>query len=159
MARSSIEDPLKVFRFRIIIADFVRAGFTDVTGLEVETDVAEYREGGFNETVQKSAALSKFSDMSFKRGQLVGATRDGAGDDFIKWMNQVFLVSRQGNETNYRRDFEIAQYNAGNVEVRRWRVFDAWCKRLKVQGDMNATGNENSIEEMTVTHEGFTLVK
>jgi len=154
MARAAIEDPLKVFRYRIEIDDVSRAGFTEVTGLSRDTDVTEYREGGMNETPQKSAGLSKFPDITLKRGQIVGSTR-GGDDDLINWVNQVHSVSTGGNAAQYRRDFDVVQYNALNQEVRRWRVNNAFPKTFKPMSDMNGTSSENSYEEIVVAYEGF----
>jgi phage tail-like protein len=157
MARASTEDPLKIFRFRVEVDDIVRAGFTEVTGLEKTVDTAEYREGGMNETPQKSAGLSKFSDITLKRGQIIGSSR-GGDDDFIRWMNQVSRVAVMGNSENYRRDLDIVQYNSLNQEVVRWRVSNAFPNRHKPFGDLNGNGSDNSVEELVLAHEGFELV-
>lgn len=156
MPRAAIEDPLKVFRFRIEIDNIQRAGFTDVTGLERETDVVEYREGGFNETPQKSAGLSKFPDLTFKRGQIVGSDR-GGDDDLVEWVEQVHNVASGGNEAQYRRDFDVVQFNALNEEVRRWKVYQAFPRRYKPFSDFNAQSSDNSYEEIVVAHEGWQL--
>lgn len=154
MARAAIEDPIKNFRFRLIVNGFVRAGFSEVSGLERDTDVAEYREGGFNETPQKSAGLTKYADITMKRGLIIGSSRGGE-DDFIEWASQVHQLSTNGNATNYRKDLSIVQYDATNQPVRKWAVRNAFPKRFKAMSDMNATNNDNSIEELTLVHEGF----
>jgi phage tail-like protein len=154
--RASTEDPIKVFRFRIEIDDVVRAGFTECSGLERTTDVAEYREGGMNETAQKSAGLSKFSDIVLKRGQIVNSQRGGDAD-FMEWAREVHDVAVGGNAANYRRTLDIVQFNSLNQEVKRWTVTNAWPSRYKPFSDLNGTSSDNSIEELTLTHEGFDL--
>lgn len=157
MGRASTEDPIKVFRFRVEIDGVVRAGFTECTGLERTTDIAEYREGGMNETPQKSAGLSKFSDIVLKRGQMLGSER-GGDNDFVAWASDVHSVSTMGNSANYRRSLSIVQFNSLNLEVKRWTIYNAWPSRYKPFSDLNGTSSDNSIEELTLAHEGFDLV-
>lgn len=157
MARSSIEDPLKVFRFRVECDGVVRAGFSEVDGLSRETDVAEYREGGQNETPQKSAGLSKFPDVTLRRGQIIGSTR-GGDDDFLEWAQDVHDVAVGGNALQYRRDLDIIQYNSLNVEVRRWRISNAFPRVYTPFTSLNGTSSDNSFETVVLAHEGFEQV-
>lgn len=154
MARATVEDPIKVHRFRLVIDGFVRAGFSEVTGLKSETEVAKYREGGFNTTEQKSAALTNFPDITLKRGQIIGSTR-GGDDDFIDWVKQVFDVAGAGTAANYRKDLDIEQYNSMNQKVRVWRVYNAWPKNHDAFSDLKGEGNDNSMEALVLVHEGY----
>jgi phage tail-like protein len=156
MARTSVEDPLKVFRFIVEIDGMARAGFMEASGLERTTEVAEYREGGDNETMKKSAGLSAFSDITLRRGQIL----DEGQNDFYNWAQEVHNVSSLGgNVRDYRRDIDIVQFERGGVEVKRWRVFECWPNRFKPFGDLNATStSDNSIEELSLVNEGFELV-
>lgn len=154
MARSSVEDPLKNFRFRVEVDGIARAGFSLVEGLQRETEVIEYREGGQNETAQKSAGLSSFPNVTLERGQILQSTR-GGDDDFYNWAQDVHDVAAGGNALQYRRDLDIVQYNSLNVEVRRWTILNAWPTVFKPFSDLNGLGNENSIERLVLAHEGF----
>lgn len=153
-ARASTNDPIKVFRFRVEIDGMIRAGFSECSGLSRTTAVAEYREGGMNDTVQKSAGLTTFGDLTLKRGQILGGDLGGE-DDFKDWCQQVFDVSVSGNAANYRRTFDVVQFNSLNQEVRRWTIFNAWPTGYKATGDLNASSSDNSIEELTIAYEGF----
>lgn len=154
MARGSLEDPLKDFRYRVKVDNFVRAGFTEVTGLDRETEVVKYREGGFNETPQNSAGLTTFPILTLKRGLIVGSSR-GGDDDFLNWSQQVFDVASAGNAINYRRDLDIELYNATNVRARVFRVYNSWPAGFKPFGDLKGQGNDNLIEELRLSHEGW----
>lgn len=158
MARASVEDPIKVFRYQIEIDEFVRAGFSEMSALVKETDVVEYREGGQNETPQKSAGLTKFPDLTFKRGQIFGSLR-GGDNDFYNWAQDVHDVAAGGNAANYRRDIEVVQYNSSNIEVRRWRLSQCWPRSFKASSDLVGLTSENSIEELIITYEGFELIQ
>lgn len=164
MARASVDDPLKVFRFRIVIADFQRGGFTEFTGVKKETDEAEYREGGSNESPQKSAGLSKYANVTMKRGQFVGSSNPQGDDDFVSWVNQVHQVTGVGTATNYRKDFNVEQWsNVGNngagVPVVRWGFREAWPKSETPFSDLNGLTSDNSFETLEVVHEGYTKTK
>ena len=154
MARASIEDPIKVFRFRVVVDGFVRAGFTEVTGFERDTEEAKYREGGFNETVQKSAGLTSFGDITLRRGQIIGSSR-GGDDDFLIWASDVFDVASAGNAANYRKDLDIEQYSAQNLRVRIWRTYNCFPKKFKPFTDLKGDGSDNSVEEMVLANEGW----
>ena len=52
MANSVRNDPYKNFNFRVEIDGIAQAGFSECTGLRVEIDVIEYREGGDSSTVR-----------------------------------------------------------------------------------------------------------
>lgn len=157
MARASIEDPLKVFRFRIVIDGFVRAGFSEVSGFESTTEKASYREGGDNTTKQISAGLTSFGDLTMRRGQIVGSKR-GGDNDFLDWYNQVFDVAATGSAENYRKDFDVEQYSGSNVRARAWRVYEAWPFKLKPFSDLKADASENSLEDIGVVHEGWEVI-
>lgn len=151
MARPTILDPLKAFRFRLVIDGFARLGFSEVNGLEKDTDEVKYREGGMNETERKSAGLSHFGDLTLKRAQVFPGT---GGDDMITWVEQVHSVQK-GNATKYRKDFDIEQQNFAGVTVCTWRVHEAWPKKFKPMSDLKGDSSADSYEEIVITHEGF----
>lgn len=155
MSRSSEEDPLKLFRF-IVEMGGARAGFSECSALESETDVVEYREGGDNTTVKKSPGLTKFSDLTLKRGQVL----DRGQDDFYKWYQAVYAQSGDLDQAeDFRRDIDIVQYNRARNEVLRWRAYNCFPSKFKATGDFNATSNDNSISELTLACEGWELVQ
>lgn len=154
MARAAVEDPLKIFRFRVIIDSFQRAGFTEVNGLDRETESSKYREGGFNETVQQSAGLTTFPDVTLKRGQIVGSSR-GGDLDILNWADDVFDVAAGGNAANYREDITIEQYSATNVLARSWSLYDTWPRKVTPMTDLKGDGNDNSFETLVLANEGW----
>src|SRR6476659_8089864 len=64
--------PLPKFHFQVDWGG-TRLGFTEVSGLEFETEVIEYREGS-SKTYNKSKqpGLTKFSNVTLKRGVVIG---------------------------------------------------------------------------------------
>jgi len=154
MSRTSVEDPLKVFRFVVEINGMAKAGFMECSGLERTSDVTEYREGGDNSTPRKSPGLSKFSDITLKRGQVM----DEGQNDLYNWSQEVFDVESLGVDVrDFRRDVDIVVFERGGLEAIRWRVHNAFPSRFKTP-DMNATSSDDAIEEMVLTYEGFQKV-
>lgn len=158
MARAATEDPLKSFRFNVTIDGFRRAGFSDISGIERDTEQVKYREGGMNETAQKSAGLTNYGDLTLKRGLIIASLR-GGDDDFVEWCKRVHQVSTLGNNIDYRKNLDINQYNALNVKVRIIRVYNAWPTKFKPTTDLNGLQSENLFEELVLANEGWDIIR
>ena len=61
-------DPYQVFNFFIEIQAIVVGGFSECTGLQVETEIQEYREGGLNEYLHHFAGATKHPPLVLKHG-------------------------------------------------------------------------------------------
>lgn len=62
-------DPYLSFNFLVEIEGLVVGGFSEVTGLQVETVIETYREGGLNEYEHKLAGPTRYpSNLILKRG-------------------------------------------------------------------------------------------
>jgi len=69
MALGERKDPYVSFLFNVKVDQKVVAGFNEVTGLEFETDVETFRQGGENLHEQQLAGPNKFpSRLVLKRG-------------------------------------------------------------------------------------------
>ena len=65
-----MENPLLQYNFLLEIdgtSDAV-AGFTEVSGINMESDIVEYREGSDTATVRKLAGMRKYGNITLKRG-------------------------------------------------------------------------------------------
>ena len=122
-----------------------KIGFTEVSGLEVSTDVIEYREGSSPEYHKiKMPGMQKFANVTMKRGTFKG------DNDFYNWWNTVAL------NTIERRDLTISLLNENHEPVVVWKIKQAWP--VKVQStDLKADGNEVAIETIEIAHEGLTI--
>lgn len=122
-----------------------KIGFTEVTGLEVSTEVIEYRDGASREYHKiKMPGMQKFGNITMKRGTFLG------DNEFYSWWNTVAL------NTIDRRNLIISLLNEKHEPVVVWKVKNAWP--VKVQStDLKADGNEVAIETIEVAHEGLTI--
>jgi phage tail-like protein len=139
--------PMPKFHFSVEWAPGTRIGFTEVTGLTMESDVIEYREGSNPEFHKvKMPGLQKLSNITLKRGMFVGDIQ------FNEWMNTIEMNKVE------RRDVTIKLLNEKHEPVITWQVLNAWP--VKVQSsDLKADGNEVAIETMEIAHEGIKVTK
>ncbi len=136
--------PLPKFHFQVEWGG-ASIGFTEVTGLDVQTDPIEYRDGASPEyTKKKMPGMQKYSNITMKRGTFKG------DNDFFKWWNTVAL------NTIERRNVTISLLNESHEPVVVWKVKNAWP--IKVQStDLKADGNEVAIESIELAHEGLVI--
>jgi phage tail-like protein len=144
MPAAQRDDPYKRFNFVVEIDGIARAAFSEVSGLESETAVVEYRVGSEPNTVRKLPGLTKFANIVLRRG----VTKD---DELWNWRKAVV----DGNVD--RRNGSIALLDDSRNEVVRWNFRDGWP--CKWEGPaLNAKANEVAIETLEIAHEGLELV-
>ena len=139
-------DPLPRYNFLVEIEGIARAGFMTVSGLEEETEVREYREGGDNSTVRKLAGLNSYSPIVLEMGSIF---------DTALW-DWRQLVKRNGAQGN-RKSLSIIQQNEMREEVKRWQIFDAWPSKFTAP-EFDASSSDTAVESVELQHEGLDLV-
>ena len=137
------EDPYGAFNFLVEIAGVDVAGFSEVAGLENETDVIEYRTGDEVGTVRKLPGLSKHHNVTLKRGLT---------DSAKLWDWRKTVVDGQLQ----RRSISIVLLDQSRNEVSRWNLYEAWPCRWEGP-EFNAKSSEVAIEAIEICHEGIEL--
>jgi phage tail-like protein len=61
-------DPYQAFNFLVEIEGILAGSFSECTGLQVETEYFDYREGGINDYVHRFAGPTKHPFLILKRG-------------------------------------------------------------------------------------------
>jgi phage tail-like protein len=136
--------PLVKFHFQVEWGG-TKIGFTEVSGLDVETEIVEYRDGASPEYSKiKMPGMQKFSNLTLKRGTFK------SDNEYFKWWNTVKL------NTIERRDITISLLNEDHDPVVTWKVKSAWPTKIQ-STDLKADGNEVAIESMEIVHEGLTI--
>lgn len=136
--------PLVKFHFQVEWGG-TKIGFTEVSGLDVETEVVEYREGSSKEYSKlKMPGMQKYSNITLKRGTFK------SDNEYFVWWNTVKL------NTIERRDITISLLNEEHEPVVTWKVKNAWPTKIQ-STDLKADGNEVAIESMEIVHEGLTI--
>ncbi|MDR9407924.1 MAG: phage tail protein [Balneolaceae bacterium] len=136
--------PLVKFHFNVEWGG-TKIGFTEVSGLDVETELIEYRDGASPEfSIIKMPGMQKYSNITLKRGSFQ------SDNEYFEWWNTVKL------NTIDRRDVTISLLNEEHEPLIVWKVKNAWP--LKVQStDLKSDGNEVAIETLELAHEGLTI--
>jgi phage tail-like protein len=136
--------PLPKFHFQVEWAGS-KIGFSEVSGLDVETEVIEYRDGASREYNKlKMPGMQKYSNITLKRGVFK------SDNEYFEWWNTVSLNIIE------RRDITISLLDESHEPVMVWKVKNAWPTKI-TSTDMKADGNEMAIETIELTHEGLTI--
>jgi phage tail-like protein len=135
------KDPYDGFRFRVEILGLQVGGFSQVIGIEREVQLEDFREGGLNDYTHKLATVTKYQNLSLKRG-LADAT------ELWQWHQDVV------NGRIVRRSITVLLLDSlGNAK---WRwVFES-AYPVKWSGtELNASTNAVFVESVEFAHHGF----
>lgn len=123
-----------------------RIGFSEVSGLSVEHDLIEYRDGASPEfQTIKMPGMRRYSNIILKRGAYKG------DNEFFQWLNTVALSQVE------RRDVTISLLNENHEPVVSWNIRNSWPVALKL-GKLNAMKSEIFIERLELAHEGLSVI-
>lgn len=141
----SCQGPYRTFNFSVQWSG-THFGFSEVSGLDMESPVIEYRGGstpGFSPIKMKMPAMRKFGNITLKRGVI-------KSDEFYKWLS---MTKRDAAE---RHDVVIRLHDERHKPVMTWKVKNA--VPVKVEGpQLNASGNDVAIESIELSHDGFEM--
>lgn len=139
--------PLPKFYFKVEIATLPEASFQEVSGLELEAQVIEYRHGDSPEfSTIKMPGIKKYSDVTLKKGVFAGDNK------FYDWFKNIKmnLIERQ--------PVTISLLDQNGDPKMVWKLTNAWP--TKITGtDMKSDGNEVAVETMVLAHEGLIIEK
>lgn len=128
--------------FRIEVKNLIVGGFSECTGLQVETEVEEHREGGLNEYSHKLPKGSKYGTITLKRGFV-------NSDELWTWNQNVV-----DGVSNQRKDISIILTDRQGQDICRWNV----SKALPVKwnsSEFKADANAVLVETLELVHHGF----
>jgi phage tail-like protein len=134
--------PYLSFRFRVEFDNVIAGGFTECTGLQVETEVEEHREGGLNEFAHKLPKGAKYGTLTLKRGFLDST-------DLWDWNTKVIA-----GQTQQRKNLSIVLLDGEGNDKVRWDVRDALPIKWS-SSELKSDGNTVMIESLELVHHGF----
>ena len=136
--------PLVAFKFQVEWGG-TRAGFAEVSGLDLDIAVIEYREGNSRDgTGIMIPGRPKWANVTLKRGIIA------PDNEFFQW-----IVTALGGAVE-RRDVTISLLDADHQPAKTWKVRSAIPVGLRGP-HLDATANEIAIEELILAHEGFQI--
>ena len=126
-------------------------GFQEVSGLEVEMDVAEYNEGGRNDGVIRRVGRAKYQPLVCKRGMFLPSGGD-AEPELWQWFQDVVVGVRPVRR--YSGSVRV-QDQSGETRAT-WRFVRALPAKI-VGPQLNGKSGEIAVEELHLAHEGLLL--
>jgi phage tail-like protein len=141
------QDPFRNFRFRLEIDGLQAASFSEVTIAANTTDVIDYREGADPAHVRKLSGLTKFGNITLKRG-----VTDSL--DLFQWHKDIV----SGLVAQRRKQVVIVVQDEAGTDKARYVVSEAWPIKYD-PSDLNAKGNEVFIETLELVNEGVERVQ
>jgi phage tail-like protein len=134
-------DPYQVFNFLVEIEGILAGGFSECSGLQVETEFFDYREGGLNEYVHRFAGPTKYPPLILKHGltQI---------DGLWSWHQDVISSKIE------RRNGTIYLLDKQRLPVMWWDFKEAFP--VKWTGpELRADSGSVAIESVELTHRGL----
>lgn len=135
-------DPYQVFSFFVEIEGILAGGFSECTGLQVETEFYEYREGGQNEYVHHFAGATKYPPLILKHGL---TPIDGL------WMWHQDIVTQGKIE---RRNGTIYLLNRQRLPVIWWDFKEAFPYKW-TGPELRADSGDVAVESVELVHRGL----
>ena len=138
--------PLPKFYFSVDITDVgENMGFQEVSGLEINTEVIEYRAGNSQGySTIKMPGMYNSGNVTLKKGVFA---KDNA---FWKWFNQVTA------STIARQTVTIRLLDEGGQATMVWTLANAFPIKI-TSTDLKSDGNEVAVETIEIAHEGITI--
>jgi|TARA_A200000159_G_scaffold162882_1_gene187718 phage tail-like protein len=135
--------PMPKFYFSVDIGDFTDLPFQEVSGLDVETEVIEYRHGNSpSHSTIKMPGMMKYADITLKKGVFAD------DNDFYDWISTISL------NTYERLTVVIRLLDETATPRMTWTLTNAFPKQI-TPTDMNSQASEAAIETMVLAHEGM----
>ena len=144
------ERPYNRFNFLVDLGDGNTegpdAGFAEVSGLGMQLEVIEYRNGNSRENEpMKITGLARVGDVTLRRG-LIGSLK------LYHWINQI-----RNGDTNALRTVTIQLQNEDHTAtVQTWKLLRARIIK-HTSGPFNAKGGDVAMEEMVLAFERLEL--
>ena len=135
-------DPYLSFNFLVELDGLTVGGFSEVSGLQIETEVREYREGGENNYIHKLSGPVRYTQNIILKH---GLTEDG-----ILW--DWYESNRRGIVT--RKNGSIVLMDKTFMEVSRYNFYEAFPVRW-IGPELNAMQPLVGIETLELAHHGL----
>ena len=141
------EDPFYAFNFQVEFLDqnsqkLSIGSFSDVSGIDITTEVEEYEEGGVNEFVHKLPKITKYPNLILKKGII-------KSDILYKWYTDVI----NGKIKTQTISIILLDYTS-KKELKKWTFKNAFPLKWSTS-DLSATNNSIAIESIEFAHQGL----
>jgi phage tail-like protein len=131
-------------RFMVELDGMLVGGFSEVSGLSVQTELEEYFEGGLNHYAHRLPKQTRFEPLVLKRGVTVS-------NELWSWYADVI------GGTIVRKSGSVIMYNEHYAELRRWNFYDAYPYKWSGPA-WNAAESTIAVETIELVHNGLKAV-
>jgi phage tail-like protein len=136
--------PMPSFHFSVDLGGTI-INCSEVSGLDIELDVIEYRDGNSQTfSKQKMSGLRKSSDVTVKKGLFKDDKQ------YYTWFNAVQMNVPE------RKDVTISLLDEAHAPVMTWKLLNAWPKKIS-SPSMKSDSSEVAIETIEIAHEGCSI--
>lgn len=129
------------YKFWIELDGMFVAGFSEVAGIEAETEVEEYREGGVNGYVHRLPKGIRYPNIVLRRGMTQSAT-------LWTWYEGTLTGKAK------RKNGAIVLQALDGTEFGRWNFTDAYPVRW-TGPQLNASNSDVAFESIEIAHNGL----
>lgn len=138
--------PLSKFYFEVDLPGVgTKLPFQEVTGLNAETQVIEYRAGNSSTfSPIKMPGIVKLGSVTLKKGIFV------KDNEFLAWYKAIVTNTAQ------RKTVTIRLLDEAGRPAMTWTLTNAWPTKI-TGADLEATGNELAVETIELAHEGLKI--
>ena len=138
--------PMPKFRFDVDIGTwFKEVSFQEVSGLDKEVQVIEYRASNSPQfSTIKMPGIVKYGNVTMKRGVFVGDNM------FWDWMSKITM------NTVPRCNVIIRLLNENGKVTMQWTLANAWPTKI-TSTDMKSDGNEVAVDSIEIAYETLTI--
>jgi phage tail-like protein len=136
-------DPYQASNFVIEIEGLLVGGFSECSGLEVESEVQEHREGGVNDYVHRFAGATRYPPLVLRRGITLS-------DVLWRW----YRMTTAGQVR--RRNGTIFLLNRAHIAVVSWDFKDAFPYKWSGP-ELRAEMASVAFESVELAHRGLSL--
>lgn len=138
--------PMPKFRFSVDLGDGMKdISFQEVSGLDVENQVIEYRkENSPLFSTIRMAGIAKYGNVTMRRGVFVN------DNTFWNWYSQIKM------NTITRRTVVIKLLDEKGKPTITWTLSNSWPTKIS-PADLKSDGNEVAVETLEIAHEGLVI--
>lgn len=130
-------------------------GFTEVSGLDYQADLIEYRHGADqNFSKIKMPGLRKFSNVTLKKGVIQGFK--DANAEFFTWIGDGKSAGTVRKRVDYRKNVVITLNDEEGHPVVAWTLTNAFPVKVAFT-DMKADANEVAVETLELAIEDLSV--
>lgn len=137
--------PLPSFSFQVTWGTQTKIPFQEVSGLDTETQILEYRHSNSPAySTIKMPGIKKFGNVTMKRGIFV------KDNTFWAWYSQITM------NTIKRIGVVVQLLDEKGAPTMTWTLTNAWPTKIS-SPTMKSDGNEVAIQTIEIAHEGLVI--